>query len=163
MRIGLDIDGVIADFENHFYYYLDIKDTTPATDWNDPRIRENFHKIKDDKFFWIYMPTLVDADSINFEIDCFVTARDISSSITKRWLLNNGFPNVPLYSVGFNNSKVSVLKEKGVDLFLDDALHNYNELNKAGINCILMDAAHNRHEKVEKRIKNINDLIKFYK
>ena len=59
VRIGLDIDGVIADFGTHFLNYLDIEDKTPARCWDDERFTKNFHKIVDDERFWLTIPPII--------------------------------------------------------------------------------------------------------
>lgn len=76
------------------------------------------------------------------------------------WLDKNGFPAVPVYSVGHGVSKVDVAKRSGIDIFVDDRYENFVELNQNGICCFLFDAPHNQRYNVGyKRIKSLNDLI----
>ncbi|MCA9750027.1 MAG: hypothetical protein KC414_13035, partial [Romboutsia sp.] len=142
MKIGLDIDGVLADFGTHFLDYLNIEDKSPAKEWDDDRFVSNFHRIMDDENFWLTIPRLIEPYSLKFKPVIYVTARSIPSEITKKWLLNNGFPDVPLISVGYNENKIDSLKDT-IDVFIDDAVHNFEELNNAGIECLLMTRSHN--------------------
>lgn len=159
IKVGLDIDDVIGDFSNHYFDWLNL-DKTPATTWEDARFVNHFSKIKDDVDFWLSIPFLITADELKFKPNRFVTARGIDSEITKKWLKGGAFENIPVYTVPFNASKVDFVK--GVDVFVDDALHNYFELNDNGINCFLMNRSHNEKKdsncQIRKRIYHLNDL-----
>lgn len=161
MRVGLDIDGVLASFGEHFLNYLDFDDKTPSKDWNDPRFRNHFHKIAGDVNFWLTMPRLVEPESLDFIPVIYVTARPIATAITKKWLDMNGFPDAPVITVGHDGSKVEALEGK-VDAFIDDAYHNYTELNEAGVKCLLMTRSHNiKYNRVDKRINSINQVLNY--
>ena len=160
MRIGLDIDGVVADFGAHFLNYLDIEDKTPAKCWDDIRFKENFKRIDNDAKFWLTMPPLVSIDDLKFEPTVFVTARNIDKNITQKWLDANGFGGIPLESVGMDISKVEAVSKYNIDFFIDDAVHNYDDLNNNGINCILMDRSHNR-DAIANRIYNLNEVLDY--
>lgn len=161
MRIGLDVDGVLADFEGHFLHYMDFEDKTRPTDWKDVRFKNNIEKVKRDINFWLSIPNLVEAQLLDFNPVIYVTARPIPSEITRKWLKINGFPPAPVVTVGTNGSKVSSLVNN-VDAFVDDAYHNYTELNDAGINCVLMTSSHNiKYKHVDKRISTINQVLNY--
>jgi uncharacterized HAD superfamily protein len=151
--IFIDIDGVIADFQSHFYNYLDLP-KHKAVIWDDERIMNNFHLIANDENFWM---TIKRINTINLDfIDGYCTARSIDGYITKKWLLKNGFPDRKVITVGFNNSKVNALAN--VDYFLDDSPRNFTELNEADINTYLLDREYNRNIKTNKRVKNIKEF-----
>ena len=157
MKIGLDIDGVLADFGTHFLEYLDYEDKSPPKEWDDPRFRSGFKKIKDDPVFWTTIPTLINPSEINFKLSCYCTARPfLMTIITMEWLWKNGFPYAPLINVGFNGKKSKRLKS--IDLFLDDGLHNYKDLNNNGIKCYLMSRSHNLKDTVDKRVNNFEEF-----
>lgn len=157
-RIGLDLDGVLSDFSSHFLKYLEFENQTPATDWDDPRFRENLHKVVGDDTFWLTMPRLIDPAILDFAPVIYVTARPVESSVTAMWLLLNKFPDAPVVTVGQGSSKVEALRGK-VDLFIDDAYHNYIELNKAGIRCLLMTRSHNlKYDVGQDRIESLANL-----
>lgn len=157
LRIGLDLDGVLSDFSSHFLEYLGFENKTPATNWDDPRFRENLHKVVGDEKFWLTMPRLIDPAILDFKPVIYVTARPVESSVTATWLLLNKFPDAPVVTVGFGGTKVEALRGK-VDLFIDDAYHNYIELNKAGIKCLLMSRSHNIKYKDVDRIDSLANL-----
>jgi len=160
-RIGLDVDEVIADWVGHWTKYHG--QVTPEF-WNfDKDIGEKFAEMKDNKDFWMSIPPKINPRSIPFEPCCYVTSRVIPTEWTEEWIQNNGFPTVPVYTVGHNESKVDVIKKAGCDWFVDDRYENFVELNRAGICCFLMDAPHNRRYNVGyKRIYCLDQLLTFF-
>lgn len=156
-KIGLDVDGVLSSLGLHFLDYLSLPLHAP-TEWSDSRFKDNFHKVDKDERFWLTMPRLIHPSTIKFEIDCYVTARNISSEVTEKWLELNGFPKRLVITVGMGKSKLQALKDRGVTIFLDDHEDNFLELNEGGIKTYLMDASHNQHVKTDLRIKNMKEF-----
>ena len=128
MRIGLDIDGVLADFTGHFFDYLGIKDKSLPKDWNDIRFTNNFHKIANDQQFWEGIPALVKPESLDFIPVIYVTAREIPSEVSKKWLDKKGFPDAPVITVGTNGNKVEALLGKVNEG--DDVEVSFSSINK---------------------------------
>lgn len=159
MKIALDIDGVLADYGKHLLDYLNIKDKTPPIKWNDSRFIENFDKIKDDKQFWLTIPVLTPPQDIKFDFECYVTARPISSEITALWLKKNGFPDKEVFTIGHNQSKVNILQEQKIEIFLDDAIHNFTEINKTDIICFLFDSTYNKEIRTTLRVYDMDDFL----
>jgi uncharacterized HAD superfamily protein len=128
--------------------------------WNfDRDIDKKFHKLRNNKKFWLSIPVRTPASEINFEPHCYITSRSIPKEWTEEWLDKHGFPAVPVYSVGLGESKLEALKKSGVEIFVDDRWDNFVELNKAGICCYLFDARHNQKYDVGyKRIKSLKEL-----
>lgn len=159
-RIALDIDEVIADWVGHWTKHHG-QEVTPEF-WNfDKDIKSKFDVLKDDYNFWLSIPPKIDPKELPFEPIAYVTSRIIPTEITEQWIQNNGFPTMPVYTVGHNESKVEVLKKIGADWFVDDRYENFVDLNKNGICCFLMDAPHNRRYDVgARRIYSLKDLIK---
>mgnify|MGYP000673881705 FL=1 len=158
-RLYLDIDGVLADFEKHFLTYLKLPMNHP-TDWNDYRFRENFKLIENDNAFWVSIPRLFDPAEFDYPISGYVTARPIDNLITNRWLESAGFPKGDLVNVGSNGSKVEFLKEK-CDVFVDDSIYNFMELQRSGVVCFLMTRPHNKKYDVGYfRVQDIKELLK---
>lgn len=158
-KIGLDIDGVIADFLGHLFTVSGL-DPHEIHHWNDPVVSKEFAKVKDNTGFWADIPALVSPEDVPFEVHAYITSRSVNEEVTKAWLSNKGFPTADLYCVGHNCSKVEVAKESGVDIFVDDKFENFVELNAAGICCFLMDAPHNQKYDVGfKRIYSLKDIM----
>jgi len=157
-KIGLDIDEVLADWVGHWTKHH--KQEVPET-WNfDRNIKSKFDKLKDDKDFWLSIPVKTKPSEINFEPHCYITSRPIPKEWTEEWLDKNGFPTMPVYSIELGESKVSVAKKSGIEIFVDDRYENFVELNNANICCYLFDAPHNRRYDVGfKRIKSLKELF----
>lgn len=136
LRIGLDIDNVIADWD---YGYLKRFKKFPKQDWVITRNVTNI--LIHERDFWINLPI---KHLPNFTPRLFCSARVNSRNWTKTYLKNHGL-NSPLYQVnGYHMSKYDTLKGK-VDLFIDDSLKNFIDLNSKGIPCLLMDSDNNKN------------------
>jgi 5'(3')-deoxyribonucleotidase len=156
-KIGLDIDEVLADWVGHWTRHH--KQEVPNS-WNfDREIGKKFEYLKDNKEFWLSIPVKTKPCEINFEPHCYITSRSIPVEWTIEWLDNNGFPSMPVYSIGHGESKVNVAKQSGIDIYVDDRYENFVELNNAGICTFLFDAPHNRRYNVGyKRITSLLEL-----
>jgi 5'(3')-deoxyribonucleotidase len=156
-KIGLDIDEVLADWVAHWTakHGLEVPET-----WNfDRNINAKFDSLKDDKEFWLSIPVKTKPQDIHFEPHCYITSRSIPVEWTEEWLDKNGFPTMPVYSVGFGESKIEVAKKSGIEIYVDDRFENFVEMNNAGICCYLFDAPHNQRYNVGyKRIKSLSEL-----
>lgn len=160
-RIGLDVDDVIADFIPAFQEKFGLK--TPKN-WNWSYKTESFFDelAKDEKLleeFYLSIPAKINPSEIPFEPCCYVTSRNVPQWITEKWIEDNGFPCVPIVTVGHNISKVDALLKNNVDVFIDDRFENFTEINNAGISCFLFDGSHNqRYDVGHKRIKSLKEL-----
>ena len=157
-KLGLDIDGVIANFlkafKNAFPGEVDDIHWTQS-----PVIDDHINALSDD--FWLSLPTLVKPEEIPIEPVCYITRRSISCKpeIAVEWLQRNGFPLAPVIFATKDKPKYIIAKEMGVDVFVDDKYSNYVELNNNGVLCFLMDQPHNRKFDVGyKRIFNLQEL-----
>jgi len=162
-KVFLDIDGVLADFSHHFInYYDEVEDkTSPITVWNDQRIVKYFYLTKNDIDFWLSIPPLINPSEINFQVDGYCTNRKgfVPSGVTEQWLLENNFPTAPVFLS--NGSKAQILHEQGADIFLDDAVHNFIQLNKFGIKTCLLDSSYNREFKTRLRVNSVREFGAF--
>lgn len=154
--IGCDLDNVIFDFNIAYESKFGVK-MNPY--WNaNYQMSEHLKELEQDKDFWINLPVL---HKPTFEVDYYVTARNIPTDWIEESLQKNGLPCAPVLTVPWNTSKVKILKEKNVTVMIDDKYENYKEINQAGIFCYLMDAPHNTYYNVgHHRIYNLDIPIK---
>lgn len=158
-KVWIDIDGILASFEQHFLEYLNLPLHAP-TDWNDPRFRKNFDKIATDDTFWISCPTLIKPEDITYPIDGYCTTRPCNYYIIECWLELNGFPTAAIINTEKGVKKSDVLK--GIcDIMVDDSIYNFVDLNSNGITCYLMTRPHNIKYNVGlRRVNNIGEFMK---
>lgn len=161
-KIGLDIDEVLCDFVGGWCEKWGL-DKNPSSWFFDREIQEKFETMKANctlNEFYLSLKPLLNPNDIPFEPHCYVTSRPVDTHITEMWLDMHGFPACPVYTVPLGASKVDVLKQAGVDIFVDDRYSNFVELNKNGICTFLYDASHNRRYDVGyKRIKSLKELV----
>lgn len=158
-KIGLDIDGVLADFVGHLTAHSGHSGYLPKH-WDDPIIREEFDKIKTDSEFWLSIPPLIHGDHLPFEPHCYITARSIGADITQAWLDKHKFPRRPLYCVGNAESKLEAAKQSGIEVFVDDSFVNFMDLTRAGIFTYLYDTPYNqKYEVGSRRIKSLEEVM----
>lgn len=135
LKVGLDIDNTIADFNGG---YLRRFGKWPNHDWAITRNVE--HILIKEKDFWLNLPIIRLPD---FEPRLFCSARVNNKRWTKKYLVNHGL-NAPLYQIpGYHLSKAKTLGHK-VDVFIEDSLKNFIDLNLKGIPCLLIDAPFNK-------------------
>ncbi len=162
-KIGLDIDEVLCDFTQGWANLHKGVDARPNSWFYHREMGAKFKEMKENgtlNDFYMGLSPKVNPKDIPFEPHCYVTSRPIDTSITEAWLKKHKFPEVKVYTVPVGASKVEIMKESGIDIFVDDRFENFVELNKAGICCFLWDAPHNqRYEVGYKRIKDFKQLI----
>ena len=163
MKIGLDIDGVLAAFvKGWMKRYNDIKEIPKS--WKfDPLIMERFETMREtgelDEFY-LNLERLIDPLELPFKPHCYITSRPVDNNITVEWLKRNEFPiNNNVYSVPLRASKLEIAKKTGVDIFVDDGYHNFTELNEGGVKTYLLTRRHNESFDVgELRLNSLKDI-----
>ena len=161
-KIGLDIDGVIADFTKAWHNLYPEISATPNTYYFDKKIMQRFDDMReagtlDD--FYLNLEPLIDPKDLPFEPKCYVTARPVDTKITEEWLEKHGFPKKKVITVPTGTSKVKVMRDAGIELFIDDYYKNFVELNSAGITTYLYSAPWNMEYDVgHMRIFSLNDI-----
>lgn len=160
-KIGLDIDEVLCNWVGAWCAYYNMP--TPTAWFFDGNIVKKFEKMKEKGIldsFYADLEPLLKPEDLPFEPHAYVTSRPVSSEITTEWLRKHGFPIRPVITVKLGQSKADVIKDAGIDIFVDDRYDNFEELNRKGICCFLWDAPHNqRYEVGFKRIKSLKELL----
>lgn len=135
LRIGLDLDDTVCDFLGP---YLD-RFGIPKKDYE---ITRNVSRILiKDKEFWMNLPVI---HRPNFSPTLYCTKRVHSKLWSKQFLEKNGLPLAPIYQVLCQTSSKAPRIKGRVDVFVDDSISNFIDLNLNGIPCLLMDGKHNR-------------------
>lgn len=170
-KIGLDIDGVLANFAGAWNKLHPEILAKPNTWFFDRKIERRFVKMTAenslDDFYLNKIEPLIKAEDLPFEPHCYITLRPVSVEITEQWLDKHNFPAKKVYSIDFRKintkdggmTKADAAKEAGVDIFVDDCFENFVQLNNEGIFTYLYDATYNqKHDVGHMRIKSLKDI-----
>lgn len=149
LRIGLDIDGTIANFD---LGYLKRFGKFPQYDWGITRNVK--HILIKEKAFWLGLPIL---RKPNFTPALYCSVRVSNPRWTKDFLKRNDFPDAKLYQLkgGWGTSKYNTLKNK-VDVFIDDSIWNFEDLNSKGVKCLLITTENNKGYNTPYRINSLD-------
>lgn len=139
IRIGLDIDDVLADFWESYCKYFDTEHNPEMLE--DKKITKNVYKIlRYDRNFWLNLNMKQFPDFIP---TLFCTKRINSKAWTKKWLSEYGY-NSPVYQIYLQSSNKARLIKGRVDVFVDDSIFNMVSMNLSGVPCLLMDTPNNQ-------------------
>lgn len=185
MRIGLDIDNVIADFDKSILEEFFILDKSKRNkgiinpnahhivvgmfDWSDEeihdffcnnmqRIAEHLTPIKDAKK---YMDKLLsDGNELYLISHRSYPHYSKPFELTKKWLMDNDIKYTKLIlSLSTNKSKECI--ENKIDIFVDDVVSNCMQLEASGIKCFLMETQYNvNQKKILSVVKDWEDLYR---
>ena len=97
LRISLDVDGVLADFETA---YLKRFKKWPNKDWAITRNVANI--LIHERDFWLNLPVL---NKVEFTPRLYCSARVNPKRWSKQYLRNNGFPETLYGSYGRNKRR----------------------------------------------------------
>lgn len=135
LKVGFDLDGTLDEFQ--LPYEKRFGKGNP-----DHIITRHCERIlKYDKEFWTNLPLI---RRPNFEFTLYCTKRVNPKSYTKEWIRKNDLPDVPIYQQFCQcASKAPLIKGK-VDVFIEDSVSNFIDLNRKGIPCLLIDSPYNK-------------------
>lgn len=161
-RIGLDIDGVLADFMNAWSERYPEVPILPNSWHIDRQIMHKFEKMRknnelDD--FYLNIKPLIKPEDIPFEPHCYITSRPVAKEITEKWLDMHKFPAMKVISLDIRKSKADAAKEANVDIFIDDSFENFVDLNNSGIFTYLYSGSWNKKYDVgHMRLDSLKDF-----
>lgn len=163
LNIGLDIDGVLADFTKGWNKVYPDAAAIPDKYNYDPLMGQRFKAMKAggtlDNFFLSLEP-LFDPKDLPFTPKAYVTARPVDTAITEQWLKKVGFPTAKVITVEWGANKIDAMHEAGIEIFIDDFYDNFRELNDAGIVTYLYSAPWNTmHDVGEMRLKSLKHIV----
>lgn len=162
-NIGLDIDGVLADFTRGWNKVYPDAEAMPHRYDYDPLMGQRFRTMKEagtlDDFF-LGLEPLIDPSELPFEPKGYVTARPIDTAITEQWLKKVGFPTAKVITVPWGSNKIDAMKEAGIEIFIDDYYGNYVELIQGGITTYLYSAPSNSvYDVGDMRLNSLKDIL----
>ena len=147
LKVGLDIDDCLADFINPYIRRF-------GKPKNDYEITKNvFRKLRNDKDFWLSLPKL---NTLDFTPELYCTKRVNSKNWTKQWLNSNGFSNRPVYQMYHQKGNKADMIKGRVNLFIDDSLGNFIQMNLSGVPCLLYNKDYNKHWNFGGRIYSLD-------
>lgn len=135
LRIGLDCDDTCN-------YWWDLYIDRFGQPKCDSVVTKHVQRVlKHDRQWWLDLPVKHRPD---FPVTLYCTKRVIPKTWTRRWLEDHNFPIAPIYQVYLQSkNKADVIKGR-VDVFIDDSITNFIEMNLAGVPCLLMDSPGNQ-------------------
>jgi len=161
-NIGLDIDGVLADFRTAWLEYYPDLPPQPGVYHFDDKIMQRFTDMREADVlndFFLKLKPLLKPEDIPFEPKCYVTARPVPTEISEQWLAMHGFPKKKVITVPLRSTKVEVMENAGIEIFIDDLYDNFKDLNDAGILTYLFSAPWNiKYDVGDMRLNSLSEL-----
>lgn len=161
-KIGLDIDGILADFTGAWNKLYPEISATPNSWYFDRNIKKRFDKMREEgtlNTFYMNIEPIIQPSDIPFIPHCYITSRPIPKEITEDWLDMYNFPRRPVYSIDIRQSKIEAAKESGIEIFVDDSYDNFVDLNNNGIFTYLYTAPWNtRHNVGHMRLNTLMEI-----
>ncbi len=135
LDIGLDLDNTVCNFWGPYVNRFGL----PHSDYE---ISKNVNRILiKDKEFWLNLPVI---NKPNFTPALYCTKRVHPKAWSKEFLKMNDLPIAPIYQVYCQIASKAPRIKGRVDVFVDDSLSNFIDLNLKGIPCLLIDDENNR-------------------
>ena len=177
MRIGIDIDGVVSDsypfwlqeLNHHFGKNVSVlTDYQMHLDFDIPKEEINDYFVGNAERL-LSMPEAVSGAKEGIETllregheVIYVTARTpAEEDVTVRWFTLKGIPHEHVLFAGFS-SKLELVKQWGIEVFLEDYQVNAKLIAGGGVPVLLLDASYNQEELPTGiiRCKNWNEILK---
>lgn len=151
--------GVIADFYTSYYKFFNMDYSTPID--NNKMTKACNQILIHERDFWVNMPILYRP---NFSPTLICTKRNFPINWTQEFLIQNGIGDVPIIQIQYSENKSNYLKDKNIDVFIEDTPENLEDLIKKGIPCLLLDGDFNRNYDTPYRIYSLdyNEIERVY-
>ena len=135
LKIGLDLDDTVNSWYPEYLKMF-------GAPKNNYEITKNVHnKLKNNKKFWLNLPII---NRPNFDVTLYCTKRIIPKQWCRQFLIENNLPIAPIYQVFCQSSPKSTRIKGRIDVFIDDSISNFIEMNLHGVPCLLMDTPNNQ-------------------
>lgn len=160
LRIALDIDDTLGGFFEAYKKKFNA-DNNPHV-LEDHIITRNVYKLRTDRDFWLNIPKI---DWINFEPEIYATKRINPKAWSRKWLIDNGFPDKPIYQMIYQKGNKADMIKGRCDVLIDDSVSNVHKCIESGLPALLIDRPHNQHAGPEYRIfsLDIDEIVEAYK
>jgi 5'(3')-deoxyribonucleotidase len=180
LRIGFDIDGVLANFSGRFCEIAN-KISGKSVDWRGQatwefeeftaqEVDQTWDVIHTTQDFWLKLdplePSAILRDVEEQHTPFFITSRVpvAGQSIerqTQKWLNWHKFLGCPtVLVVPHWSQKKALIKDLKLDSFIDDKPDTVEQLYAADVNCYIYDQPYNKQVACAPRVKSILDYIK---
>jgi len=172
VRIAVDVDGCLADFAQAVLNrakQLGMEKDFPKSCseiacWDiAPRFSELMKDVWEDEKFWLNIPPLV--KELPFTPNCYITQRHVPSEVTAKWLAKHKFPKADVITVSCPTEKLQHVKDRNIDLYVDDLYKTVKQMRDAGIQAILMYQPYQRGHAEECKdlptIKKWDEVFKY--
>lgn len=150
-RIALDIDDTLGGFYEQYKTYFKA-DKNPKVLEN-YTITKNVYKLRNNRDFWLSLPKI---DCIDFIPELYCTKRINPKAWSRRWLIDNGFPDKPIYQMYTQRGNKADLIKGRCDVLIDDSVSNVVKCINSGVPTLLIDRPHNRWFGPQFRIYSLN-------
>jgi hypothetical protein len=161
-KIGLDVDGVIADFSGSWNKLYPEISATPTSWYFDRKVGMRIDEMREKNLldeFYLNIEPLVKPEELPFEPHCYITSRPVSKEVTEKWLDKYNFPGKPVINVELLGSKVDAAINAGIEIFIDDSYENFIELNNNGVFTYLFTAPWNtRYNIGHMRLNSLKEM-----
>ncbi len=153
-EIYIAIDGVIADFNSSLFTYLGLV-KSEVTRLDDPRIVLNYHRIKNDEYFWQYVLPYPDAQH-DMNVKAYLCSRpEETLPITEAWLEYFEFTPAPVITCLPDERRDYIPRGAYVlEANQDTAL----QLTETGVICYLIDRPWNQGFLPQRRVHYIKEF-----
>lgn len=128
-KIGLDVDGVLANFYSSICKRFN-RPIEPIKTWNQNWINNSFNKLIHDDEFWENLDILNSSEAIPFKFDAYITSIPNQQHRSRcKWLKLHNYPNNMVVST---SDKLLAMIDLGINVLVDDKWENVEKVRLDG-------------------------------